>query len=241
MAVREWIDRTLYPGHGDRWDFPLFRAEVESTLKKTDVLLDLGAGAGLSTWMNFKGKVTKVWGIDPDPRVLTNRFLDEASVGTGEALPFVDGQFDVVIAHNVLEHLVHPKKVFQEVSRVLKPGGIFLVKTPNRWHYVPVVARLTPHWFHRWYYSLKGNAEDDAFPTLYRCNSVRVLETLAQESGLDVISISRTEGRPEYLRIFWPLYLIGVLYERLVNSLRPLRRFRVLLIGKFQKPGYQDS
>ena len=44
------------------------------------------------------------------------------------------------------------------------------------------------------------------------------------------------EGRPEYLRFSAPTYLLGWLYERLVNKVPGLWRFRVLLIAELRKP-----
>ncbi|MEI2780661.1 MAG: hypothetical protein V9H25_05130 [Candidatus Competibacter sp.] len=41
------------------------------------------------------------------------------------------------------------RSVFREVARVLKRGGVFLFKTPNKTHYMPTIARLTPHRFHQ--------------------------------------------------------------------------------------------
>ena len=44
------------------------------------------------------------------------------------------------------------------------------------------------------------------------------------------------EGRPEYLRFSAPTYLLGWLYERLVNQMPGLWRLRVLLIAELRKP-----
>ena len=44
------------------------------------------------------------------------------------------------------------------------------------------------------------------------------------------------EGRPEYLRFSAPTYLLGWLYERLVNRMPGLWRLRVLLIAELRKP-----
>lgn len=45
-------------------------------------------------------------------------------------LPFAANSFDVVYASHVLEHIQNLDKLMQEVSRVLKPGGLFLVRVP---------------------------------------------------------------------------------------------------------------
>lgn len=111
-----------------------------------------------------------------------------------------------------------------------------MFKTPNKWHYMPTIARLTPHGFHQYVNRLRGRAEVDTFPTRYRTNTKGDVLRLATQSGLQVVNVERIEGRPEYLRMAWPLYLIGTLYERLVNSTSLLAPFRILLVGTLRKP-----
>lgn len=141
----------------------------------------------------------------------------------------------MVFADNVIEHLDEPSLVFAEVARVLKPGGTFLFKTPNKWHYMPLIARCTPHRFHQFVNRKRGRAEADTFPTRYRANSRGVVMKLARNAGYDEANIERIEGRPEYLRMSWPPYLCGLLYERVVNSTSALSAFRVLLIAQLRK------
>ena len=131
--LTRWMDRVLYPRHTTNWDDQLFREIIATHIRPDSTVLDLGAGAGIVPQMNFRGLASRVCGVDPDPRVAENQYLDEAKVGLGDAIPYPDDTFDVVFADNVLEHLEHPDQVFREVARVLKPGGIFLTKTPNRW------------------------------------------------------------------------------------------------------------
>jgi SAM-dependent methyltransferase len=50
----------------------------------------------------------------------------------GGKLPFVDDSFDYVILNNVIEHLHNPVKLLQEIRRVLVPGGLLAVLTPNQ-------------------------------------------------------------------------------------------------------------
>ena len=53
-----------------------------------------------------------------------------------DLFPYADGEFDIVIFAEIIEHLLNdPCKVLQEIKRVLKPGGTIIVTTPN-------VARL---------------------------------------------------------------------------------------------------
>ena len=235
-TMTEWMDRTLFPDYGRNWDDLLFREEILRHIGKARKVLDVGAGAGIVPQMNFHGLAGMICGIDPDPRVVSNPFLDEGKTGVGEDIPYPDSTFDLVFADNVLEHLANPTAVFREVLRVLKPGGMFLAKTPNSWHYVPLIARLTPHSFHQFVTRGRGRAAEDTFPTLYRANTPRQIERIAADAGLKLVNTLLVEGRPEYLR-FSPLtYAMGYFYERLVTLVPGLWRFRVLLILRLQKP-----
>jgi SAM-dependent methyltransferase len=232
--IINWMDRNWYPGSSAYWDDEVLREEVLKLLDGGS-LLDLGAGAGILKNMNFRGIANKVTGVDLDPRVLENPYLDEAFNIGGESLPFPDESFDLVVSDNVLEHLEDPTQVFSEVQRVLRPGGYFIAKTPNKFHYMPFIARITPHWFHEWFNKLRGRVEVDTFPTLYRANCYKDINALAHKTGFQVSAIDYIEGRPEYLR-FNPLtYIIGFVYERLVNSMQFLSGMRIVLIIKLQK------
>lgn len=57
------------------------------------------------------------------------RFL--LTQGIGEALPFQNGTFDLVLLSEVIEHLETPGLVICEAARTLRPGGYLLVTTPN--------------------------------------------------------------------------------------------------------------
>ena len=229
------LDLRLYPHYAPNWDDALFRERVLAVLRPEHHLLDLGAGAGIVAAMNFRGRAARVCGVDPDPRVRENPFLDEGRVGTGERIDYPDASFDVAIADNVLEHLEDPAATFAEIHRVLKPGGRFLFKTPNRFHYMPLVSRITPLRFHRAFNRMRGRAAVDTFPTRYRANSRGQIRALAARTGYRVAELELVEGRPEYLRFSVPTYLVGWLYERLVNSTALLADLRILLIGQLEK------
>ncbi len=233
------LDGALYSEYKRNWDDQLFRERILKKINPSAVVLDLGAGAGIVEAMNFKGLAARVCGVDLDPRVATNSMLDEGRVSDAGEIPYDDETFDLVFSDNVVEHLSDPVAVFSEVRRVLRPGGAFLFKTPNKWHYMPLIARLTPHRFHQFINRMRGRAEVDTFPTIYRANSSRAVARVAKQAGLRIESIERIEGRPEYLRMFWSTYLLGAAYERIVNTTDAFAGFRILLIAELKK-GLED-
>jgi SAM-dependent methyltransferase len=237
------IDRRFYAGYHDRWDDRLFRDKIMEHIDAQTLLLDVGAGAGVVKEMNFRGLARAVYGVDPDERVLANDSLDERHVGYGNQMPFFeDSKFDLVISNNVLEHLrredIYP--FFREVKRVLKPEGLFLTKTPNKFHYVPVLSRLTPTWFHRMVNRTRGMLDEDTFPTCYMLNTAKEQRLAASRTGFRVRQILFFEGRPEYMRITPLSYICGMLYERAVNRLN-LDRLKVVMITTFEKEKPQEK
>lgn len=235
MTMSDYMDMKFYPDFSDNWDDVLFRDRILVTLRPDQTLLDMGAGAGIVSYMNFKGHVKTVVGIDLDQRVLENPFLDHGIVSDVTKTPFESSSFDIIICDNVMEHVAEPDAFFQEVKRLLKPGGRFLGKTPNKWHYMPILARFTPYWFHRFFNRLRGRKGEDTFPTVYKLNSPKCIKRQAETTGLSLNYVELVEGRPEYLRFNPAMYLFGILYERLVNKFQFLRRFSILMIVCLEK------
>ncbi len=102
-------------------------------------VLDLGcAGGFMAEAMTSRGAL--VTGIDPAFKAVeAAKAHAKASglsihyvTGIGESLPFANAQFDGVVCVDVLEHVQDLNKVLSEVSRILKPGGIFAFDTINR-------------------------------------------------------------------------------------------------------------
>jgi SAM-dependent methyltransferase len=237
MSIISWLDSKLYPGYDDYWAERRFRSYILDKLNKGDSILDLGAGRGQCEELNFKGLVRFVAGVDPDPIVHKNLFLDEAStlpLPEGK-IPYDDNTFDLIFTNCVLEHVQDPEVLFREAYRVLRPNGSFLSKTPNKWHYVATIARLTPNSLHAYIKRRYGVEAHDTFPTVYKCNTPKDIMTYAENAGFEVIEIQMWDGRPEYLRIWMPTYLLGYLYERAVHKFSFLSRFRVVIVFALRK------
>lgn len=167
----------------------LFYTYINSLVSGSSVVLDLGAGRGAlgltnrssfkRSLVNFKGRVAKVVGVDIDEAVRDNPFLDEAFVTHSRDLPFPDNTFDVIYSDWVLEHVDDPSSFVSEIERVLKPGGWFCARTPNRFGMIAVGASLIPNRLHtRILRFLQPDRDEiDVFPTRYKLNTMRDLGT----------------------------------------------------------------
>ncbi|GFO58008.1 ubiquinone biosynthesis O-methyltransferase [Geomonas silvestris] len=125
--------------------------------------LEVGCGGGILTEEIARlGFSTS--GVDPAERSL--RIAAEHAAqsglaisyrqGSGEALPYPDARFDAVFCCDVLEHVRDLPRVVQEISRVLRPGGIFFYDTINRsWASRLVAINLAQRW-PRWAFLPEG-------------------------------------------------------------------------------------
>jgi SAM-dependent methyltransferase len=97
-------------------------------------LLDLGCGPGTIT-ADLAARVTpgRVLGVDASPEVVEQaRAMGvngvEFAVGDVYALELPDATFDVVHAHQVLQHLTDPVAAVAEAARVLRPDGVLATR-----------------------------------------------------------------------------------------------------------------
>lgn len=234
-SVVQRLDQHFYPGVGDNWDDALLRDRVIHSPNPRRRVLDVGAGAGIVRQMDLRALGGIIHGADIDRRIGHNTFIHHACVADACQLPYAGNTFDLVVADNVLEHLAEPAKAFREVQRVLKPAGRFYFKTPNRNHYVPFLARVTPYQVHQIVAGLRGRSYADTFQTYYRANSAPDVRRLAAGAGLVVDDLRFVEGRPEYCRITPLLYVAGIVYERIVNATEVLAPARVVMLGTLRK------
>lgn len=98
-------------------------------------VLDIGCGTGrLIKKMVEKGGIVTGADISPEMLKIAKKKFDELEFVEAdiENLPFKNESFDVVVAAFVIVHLKDLKRAFDEVYRVLKPGGSFIVTNVNQ-------------------------------------------------------------------------------------------------------------
>ena len=201
-------------------------------------ILEIGAGPSNPT-SRFLSTLGKVHGVDPDPSVRANDALVEAAILQNERLPFPNETFDCCVSNYVVEHISDPELHLQEVARVLRPGGTYVFRTPNRYHYVSLASWLTPHWLHEFLANRLRNLPEDAhdpYPTVYALNSRQSVRRFASRIGLEVEQLRLVEKEPSYGMSSRALFLAFMGYERLVNAFDQLSIFRANIFAVLRKP-----
>ena len=95
----------------------------------------LDVGCGLGTYVRkMRFFSPDVYGVDIDAERVAKATQDlpNIQVSPAETLPFGDGYFDVILSHEVIEHLDDDAQAVREAYRCLKPGGRLVVFCPNR-------------------------------------------------------------------------------------------------------------
>jgi SAM-dependent methyltransferase len=186
-----------------------FYGRINALVTPESVVVDFGAGRGgfmdepdsyARRLRLLKGRVRKVIGVDVDPVVMENSSVDVAMVWQpGAALDIPDESVDVVLSDFTFEHIDDPIPVKNELERILKPGGWICARTPNRWGYIALGARLIPNRWHA--HALRRlqphREERDIFPTRYRLNSLRAVREFFPTPGWEVYGYT-VAGEPSY-------------------------------------------
>ncbi len=160
-------------------------------MEPVKAVLDLGCGAGGSVDLFRRiAPDARYFGVDIEssPEVSARTRTDGTFLSyDGVHLPFDDGQFDLVFARQVFEHVRHPELLLAEVRRVLRPEGFLVGST----------SHLEPyHSYSFWNFTPFG------------------FRTIAEDAGLEVVRLSpgidgltlvlrRAAGRRKFFNRFW--------------------------------------
>ena len=145
----------------------LLNQKAFSYLKKAKKILDVGCGMGTF----IKNSPKTIIGIDTNQATLKKCQKEgyQVKLGSATKIPFKASTFDGLHCAHVIEHL-NPKDAYQflkEVSRVLKPGGTFVLRTPLLWsgfyHNLTHIKPYPPQAIKRY---LVESAPDTTFPEI---------------------------------------------------------------------------
>lgn len=123
----------------------MFRKDASLKHVAQDLYLQPGKTLDIG-YVEYPNRVTKeLYGIDicPRPSVELTNYVETKQVDLNRSpLPYPDAFFDNVLAGDVIEHMANPLSMLCEANRVLKPGGMLIVSTPNPYYYWEAMQNL---------------------------------------------------------------------------------------------------
>ena len=187
-----WLGLAMYlfPGRRADVDFSVMYLQARPQAR----LLEIGCGSG--RMLNImKSLGWKAEGIDFDATAVANargKGLD-VRYGTLSEQGYADASFDAIIMSHVIEHVPDPKGLLVECHRILKPGGVLSMVTPN-------IDSFGSRFFgHSWLH-----LDPPRHLILYNSAS---LHNLAQRAGFSDVA-TRTVIRDAH-SLFWASYSIS--------------------------------
>ena len=119
----------------------MYSEHVNRYLAALDVVrdkrvLDIASGSGYGSQL-LAGSASSVVGVDVSPGAVAYASTEhggsnlEFRVGDAENIPVDDASIDVVVTFETIEHVADYERFVAEIDRVLAPGGVALISTPN--------------------------------------------------------------------------------------------------------------
>jgi len=203
-------------------------------------ILDVGCGVGtyVRALRRFSPNVHGV-DIDDEKVAVAGRTLPNIRLASAENLPYPDDSFDVVLSHEVIEHVRDDRQAIGEAVRVLKKGGHLIVFAPNRlypfethgayWHgtyhfgNIPLVNYLPDRWRNRFCPHVRAYTSDD-LRRLLDGAPVRIVTHTQIYPGYDKITkrhphLGRLLRRTTYLLERTPLRIFGLSHFMIVEKM----------------------
>ena len=139
MSERMDANRTDIFPHA-RIAFHLDRYCFASQFVQNKIVIDVAAGTGYGAdFMAASAQPAKIYGLEIDAETVAyakSKYQSdkvEFQKGSITNMPFPDDFCDVLTSFETIEHVEDEHQQLQEIQRVLKPGGYYILSTPNQW------------------------------------------------------------------------------------------------------------
>lgn len=125
----------------------VYRYAFAARFARDRIVLDVACGEGYGSAAMLKAGAKSVIGVDLSGEACDHarrKYGIDARQGSAESLPLGDASVDLVVSFETIEHLTNPSRFVDECARVLGPGGMLVVSTPNRKVYARPEIRPNP-------------------------------------------------------------------------------------------------
>ncbi len=202
----------------------LHRYAISLDLVTNRSVLDLACGEGYGSHLLSK-RAGSVTGIDIDSSTIDNaakkyiapnlRFL----TGSATVIPLQENSMDIIVSFETIEHLSDHETMMKECKRILKPGGLLIISTPNKNKYSGNTAQQNP--FH-----LKELSGDEFTVLLQKYfTQVKLLNQYSLYSSLitdeDIIEHSGDFGKINSDADPQPFYFIALASDEKLPGIKP--------------------
>jgi SAM-dependent methyltransferase len=177
-------------------ELALLESYLQQQVSQGEVLQVLEAGCGREWYFRMDGIAYELTGVDTDCAALearrqSKRDLTHCIVADLRTAALEPDKYDVIYNAFVLEHVRGAEQILENFVQWLRPGGILILRFPDRDGVQGFLARLTPHWAHVLYYRLAWRLKDAGkpgfapYPTVYdKVVSVSGLRQFCAKRGL---------------------------------------------------------
>ncbi len=187
----------LSEGRSENVIHGLVRAVVDAEASGAKTLIDVGCGTG-TLWRVLEGRVPSYIGCDvvrypgfPESASFVQADLNSAPY------PLVGESADVVACVETIEHLENPRMVVRELVRIVRPGGLVLLTTPNQLSFLSKLTLVVKNQFQAF--------QDVDYPAHITALVEQDLLRIARECGLEDLAIRFTDsGRIPGTARRWP-------------------------------------
>ena len=178
-TMDEWLDETA---EDDQRRFDILR-----TLLQNKKVLDFGCGNG-GFLLRAENTAAEITGIELEKRVLEHW---RGRLNIYSSIESAEGEYDLITAFHVIEHLLDPKAVLQDLGASLAPRGRLVVEVPS---------------------------SEDALLTLYNCDAFqrftywsqhlflfnsKTLTTFAEQAGFKTVAVRQYQRYPISNHLYW--------------------------------------
>lgn len=183
-------------------------------------ILNVGAGKSIvleKSIQNVFGKEFICDRVDVVDCYAQHPVIGECFVASAESMPEVkSAEYDLAFANYVFEHIADLNASAQEVARILKLSGYFMVSLPNPSAPEFILSKYTPIGFHQF---IRGKGEGShAYETHYAYKNIKEFITIF-EKYFSVSELKYWSNTFGYLYKFPAIGIISRIYDKIVNFL----------------------